>query len=671
MKNLIITTLFCAAFSYGYTQAGKAAHAGKEGIYVYNAFDPCSPSKPGKDGVVRVKVERRQQGTSYWEDAGFLIAPESPGQLTALYHRYQKYVLAKEFLHPEILPYLWESYKANPRWDSLGVYMNDRAAALAMGFLLLDTAALRGVIYEYQVSGLDKTGKVISSKVSNTTSWPDVSAFPSAPSLVRAEGDNFSVQIDWSLKGGKRPQFFKVFRKTNVLDAYELIGNQFSISRISKTDSFVMSMKDVSVAENQVYYYYVVAVDGYGNESKASDTVVAKTYNTKDLLLPQFFIARPLDGGRGVELSWKIVADQSVSGVEIFRSTKYDGEYTSIGYATGEDTAFIDPGAKPAVIYYYYMQITDRFQHVTSRSARTPVVYEDRRVPRKVRNQNAAIVNGKVQVSWTTIERNIAGYYVYRSVGMDTNYILVSQFIPAKDSVTVFIDESNPLTSPYGYSYVVTQENTSHVASEFSPPFYLESAMAAGSLPAPSLIEVQMVNGRMMITWQSLQTVSGVSGYNVLRRVNNTGNFEVVNTYPLASGTNFFTDSLVKPGNVYEYTVQVVANSGEAGSTGNTVQYAFEMDPLMPPVSFVALQTDKGVELSWDLVNKDQIKEVFVYRAVKGTKNSLKIGSVPVSTSTYTDFTAEKSKSYFYYLTSVSKNGEESEGSELNSVNME
>ncbi len=671
MRKTVALILLTAFMKWADAQLGNAAHGGGAGNYVYNAFEPCSPARPNAEGAVRVKLERRQQGITAWQEIATLTAPENLGQLTAQYHRFQKFGLAPEFLHPEVLPALWEKYKSAPRWDSLGIYMNERTAALAMAFLYVDTAAPRNIMCEYQLSAIDRAGKVISSKTSNTAAWPDAAAFPSAPVVVRAEGDPYGVQIDWSMKGGKRPQFFKVYRKGNALDAFEFIGNQFNITRQPRTDSVYMYMKDVSVADNQVYYYYVVAVDGYGNESKSSDTVVAKTYNTKDLLLPQFFIARYMPAGAGVQLTWKIVAEQSVSAIELFRSDAYDGEYKSVGFATGEDTSFIDHSIKPAKIYYYYMQVTDRFQHLTSRSARTPVVFEDTRAPRKVRNLIAAVVNGKVQVSWTTIEKNIAGYYVYRSVGMDTNYALVSTFLPAKDSLSVFVDESNALTSPYGYSYVVVQENTSHVGSGYSAPFYLESVMSAAALPAPSQLEVQLVNGRLMLTWLSMQTVSGVSGYNVLRKVNGTGTFEKINTYPLGSGTNFYTDSLVKPGNTYEYTVQVLAASGVAGASGTTVSFNFETEPLMPPAALSAVQVEKGIQLSWELNEKEGAKEVNIYRANRGDKEAMKLSAVPAAASTYTDYQAQAGKSYFYYVTSRSASGVESAKSDVKFVTVD
>lgn len=656
-------------FSFG--QIANAAHGGGLGIYVYTAFDPCSPSMPNAEGAVKVKVERRKQGTTTWAIAGTLQAPEELGELANRYHAFAGFNLAKELAKPDILPYLWQQYKKYPRWDSLNVYMNERAAGLAMGYLFVDTAIDKNTAYEYQLTALGKTGNVISTKTTNAASYPDNTIFTSAPKAVKVEGNPYQVQIEWTLKSTKRPQLFKVYRKQNILSEFEFIGNYFTTSRNARTDSASLMYKDVFISGNQVYYYYARAVDGYGNESANSDTVVTKTYNTPDLLLPQYFIAKSLGGGKGVELTWKIMAEQSVAGIELFKSETYDGEYKSIGVATATDTSFIDYGAKPATVYYYYMQVTDRFQHTTSRSPRTPALFEDTRAPRGVRNLKAEIVNGKVKVSWTSIEKNIAGYYVYRAVSLDTNYVAVSDFIPAKDSLTVFVDASNELNSPYGYSYSVIQENTSHIPSKYSPPFYLESSIKGTQLPAAAQIQAQMVNGRIMLTWANMQNVSGVAGYNVMRKANGESTYTKLNKANLGSGTNFFTDSTVKQGNKYQYGIQVIAAGGQTGEVTNTVTYDYATALPDAPTAFSVTQTDKGVLLTWDTDSKGSLKEVNIYRAERGAKDALKLGTKPATTSEYVDMTTQKDKSYFYYLTGTSTQGIESEKSEVKVITVE
>ncbi len=663
-KYFLLLLLFSAATQLD-AQVKNSAHGGGAGIYVYNLFQPCSNRKPNAEGAVKVKVERRTTGGGAWAEIGVLQAPESIGHLSAAYHRAQKFQPAKEFIHPEVIQPLWEKYQKFPRWDSLAEFLNERGASLAIGALFVDTTAAKGVSYEYQMTAFGKAGNVIGSKTSNSASYPNTTGYLSSPAMLTAEGNPQEAKIEWKFLSQRRPLFFKVFRKQNFFSDFESVGNFITLSKSDNNDEVILSCTDRAIAENQVYFYYCVAADAWGNETKSSDTVIVKTYNTKDLLLPQYFIAKSLGNGKGVELKWKIVAEQSVSGIEIFKNEKYEGDYKSIGFATGTDTSFVDLGAKPGKVYYYYIQVTDRFQHTTSRSPRTPALFEDLKAPRNIRNLNAQVVNGKVKVSWTTIEKNIAGYYVYRSVSLDTNYALVSNLIPAKDSLTVFIDESNNLSSPYGYSYSVVQENTSHAVSKFSPPFFLESAMKAEGLPPVTQLSVQNVNGRAMITWANMQGVSGVSGYEVYRKDNNAGEFVKQHKFMIGSGTNFFTDSTVKQGNTYDYAVKVVVAGGKTSALSTSVNFNFEFGAPSAPTAFTLVATEKGVQLNWDAGDKDNLKEVKIYRAERGDKDALKLNAVNNSITEYTDMTAQKGKSYFYYLTSTSNQNIESEKGEV------
>ncbi|MCX6199287.1 MAG: hypothetical protein NTY88_08715 [Bacteroidetes bacterium] len=487
----------------------------------------------------------------------------------------------------------------------------------------------------------------------------------------RIEGNNYSVKIEWRMAATKRPALFKVYKRNGSMGAFEVTENQFDISRNRSGDSIVLSFIDKAIGENQVYFYYAVAVDVYGNTSLTSDTAVAKTYNTIDILLPQYFTAKSLSKTKALQLTWKVVSEQSIAGIEVFRGEKYDGEYTSLGFVSGRDTVFVDAGVKPATVYYYYLQITDKFQHKSLKSVRAFGMLEDLNPPRPPRFVQAVLENDKVKVTWVTADKNIAGYYVYRSVGLDTNYRMVSGFIPAKDSLTTFIDADNNFSSPYGYSYSVIQENTSHAQSKFSQSFYFKSVMKADNIPSIVHLQGQNVNGLARLYWESLQNVSGVTGYNVLRRNKGIGYFVKLNAYSISASHNFYTDSTVKMGTVYEYKVNSEVISGKTTSPSAPVEFDLSNPAPLAPSGFSLAKTETGVELSWDLTHREILREVNIYRAERGAKVATKIGSINADKNSYTDLITEKGKSYFYYLTATSLDGKESEQSVAKFITIE
>lgn len=665
--TLVITaTIFAFVLN---AQTNIPAFGGSNGIYIFNPFDPCSPKKPNAKGAVKYKLERRETG-GVWQTVGVYNCPTSEGELANNYHLYYPFALGKEFTNPNNILKLWQQYNRTPRWDSLGLFFFDRVAALAMNSEFVDASAKKDTKYEYQLSELDRTDKAITSFISNQISYPNQNVFTSTPKSVSKEGTQIEAYIVWRQENSSRPVFYKVFRKDGVLGEFDLIENGTNISREKNTDKFTLTVRDRSVGANQMYFYYAVPCDAFGNEGKSSDTVMVKTFETKDILTPQYFIAENLKGKKGIRLKWKLVNTQSVAGVEVFRCDSYDGTFKKIGTATEGDTSYTDLTANPAQIYYYYLQMVDRFQGISFRTPRTSALLEDLTPPRPPRYVTAAVEGSKVKLTWATAEKNIAGYYVYRSIGQDSAYHLISPFIQAKDSATTYFDETNNLKSPYGYSYVVTEENTSHTASKFSYPAYLESQIKASDAPVAMQLQVTADKHGAMLFWDNLQNSTAVIGYKVYRRKKGENELKPISSL-ISSSRNFYSDTLIEFGNVYEYAVQTALVSGSNSSLSNTVTFAYGELKVQTPTGLMVVKGETGIDLSWNEVDVKSTKEIQIYRAERGASSPLKLGTVAAAENKYVDLTTAKSKSYFYYLTAVGNDGKVSEKSDVKFITVE
>ncbi|HLP49561.1 MAG TPA: hypothetical protein VK154_01690 [Chitinophagales bacterium] len=664
---IILLAVFATLFS---NAQNKAAFGGINGIYVFNPFDPASPKKPNAKGAVKYKLDRRETGGT-WQSVGTYNCPVSESELTNNYHKNYRFVLGKEFTNPNNILRLWQEYNKTPRWDSLAFFFYDRAAALAMCYQFIDTVARTGVSYEYQISELDKSDKVLTSLTTNAVSYPNNNVFTSAPKSSSVEGSQTQAYIVWNQENTSRPVFYRIYRKNGVQGEFEFLQNASNISRGTNSDKFTLEYRDRSVGANQMYFYYAVPCDGFGNTGKASDTVLVKTYETKDILTPQYFIAEKLPGKRGVLLKWRLNTSQSVAGIEVFRSENYDGTFSKIGVASESDTSYSDLTAAPAKIYYYYLQMIDRFQHTSVRTPRTSALFEDTRAPRAPRYLTAGMQGDKVKIQWTTADKEIAGYYVYRSLGHDSAYTLISDFIPAKDSVTTYVDESNDLKSEYGYSYAVTQENTSHVASKQSYPAYLPSQMKASEAPLALHLQVGAGKQGAMLFWDNMQNMNGVIGYIVYKRKKGDGEMKPVSEGMLSASRNFYADTLLELGNVYEYAVQTMMVSGNNSAMSDVVSYTYGDLSVVIPVGLTAAYGETGVELNWTEVDKKRVKEVQVYRAERGGSSAMKLGIVANDKSQYMDMTTTAGKAYYYYLVAIGTDGTESDKSDAVFVNAE
>ncbi len=650
--------------------AGNIAHGGSAGVYFITPFTPCSADQPNIDNAVKVQVERRKQGTDSWQMIGYFASPSSKKEFAANYRIFYKFALAPEFTNPDNLSQAWDKYTKYKNWDSLRYLLYDRIIGLALGKEYLDTTAVVNTVYEYRVSEITKDGTAINPKISNPVSAPDLSVFKSAPKSGKVEQSLTEISIDWKVKTDKRIRMYKVFRKHQPMDNFEFIMNSTDLLKDGKSDSTILKMRDLSVAENQAYSYYVIAYDAYGNFSKASDTMYTKTYEMKDVLLPQYFIAKSISAAKAIQLNWKLVSDQSVSAIEIYRSNDYEGTYENIGKAVSSDTSFTDFGVDPSKVYYYYLQMIDRFQHKTLKSARTYGLQEDLNPPAPPRFVKAENEANQTKISWTTSEKNIRGYYVFRSLGLDTNFLLISDFIPHKDSVTSYSDKTLNLNSPYGYSYAVKQENTSHIQSRFSLPAYLTTKMKADSIHPVYKPEVQGINGKAMLFWDNMQNMQGVTSYNVLRRKKGEKEFNKVNKTFIPVSYNFYNDTTVKNGNIYEYSIETVVVSGEKSKPSEPVEFSLSYPPPSPPNGIELYKTKEGVLISWLSENVSPVKEYQVYRTERGSEKEERITSVPNSVSSYTDTRIQTGKSYFYHVVAVGVENENSDASEAKFISI-
>lgn len=119
-----------------------------------------------------------------------------------------------------------------------------------------------GKIYLFMVKSIDASGvKSPDSEIIQGQTFP----VPEAPKGIKVEQlQNGAVKVEWS-SAGTHIAYYKVFRRY-----YLFITNE-----ISKTPQTYYI--DTKVKPNTTYYYWVRAVDKYGQESPDSQTVSLKT----------------------------------------------------------------------------------------------------------------------------------------------------------------------------------------------------------------------------------------------------------------------------------------------------------------------------------------------------------------------------------------------------------
>ena len=161
-------------------------------------------------------------------------------------------------------------------------------------------------------------------------------------------------------------------------------------------------------------------------------------------------------------------------------------------------------------------------------------------------------------------------------------------------------------------------------------------------LATPEIISISNVSKGVTIKWGA---VNGAVKYRVFRKRSSEDWTTVADTV-----SSSYTDSTVKSGTTYTYTVRCIASDGSdytsgEDSTGKTIKYL-----SVPSVSVINEST--GVTVKWGKVSG--VSGYYVYRKM-GTKKYEQIGKAAGnSTCSFTDTTAKSGTTYTYTVRAYS-----------------
>ena len=160
--------------------------------------------------------------------------------------------------------------------------------------------------------------------------------------------------------------------------------------RITTTAS--TSVTNTSAAIGEDYYYYVVALDANGFQSKNSNIVS----RTCDLPRPSVKVTNVASTGKP-KVTWEAV--EGAAKYEVYRATSKDGTYTRISTTTG--TSVTNNKAETGKLYYYKV----RALHANSaaNSAYSGIVSRTCDLPRPTITLDRA-GSGKPRISWAAVD---------------------------------------------------------------------------------------------------------------------------------------------------------------------------------------------------------------------------------------------------------------------------
>ncbi len=262
----------------------------------------------------------------------------------------------------------------------------------------------------------------------------------------------------------------------------------------------------------------------------------------------------------------------------------------------------------------------------------------------------------EVGLSWKPVlDSRVEGYVIYRASQPTGPYKEIAR-INGREKTT-YVDTGGFLkhledNTEYFYKIAVFSEKgvgpASHyvVGKTLPPPLSPTKITATSGLPRMVVIRWQPPNDHTVVAYNIYRGTKEKGPFKKIGRVNG-----YVNT--------IYIDKGLKDGTTYYYSVVSVNFKGVEGDILAVVKATTKFKPL-PPRNLSATPSGAGqLTIYWF---PSMTSDVVKYRIYRGsTPNSMGfIGEVPSSKLQFVDKGLEPGKTYYYYITSVDKDGLES-----------
>lgn len=605
-------------------------------------------------------IERTETSVENWIEIGKTTNPvsvdEFAGRLTALSSQFADFVFPNE----KQITQIWNIWQRTSRVDSIPYWGNIPFVKIALGTMHFDATAKLNAEYQYRISNAEN---VQQKEFTNSVYYPRVFKNDNIR-FYSSSAEMSKIFLEFRSFGESTPSAFRVFRRDNGSGSYQKIStiNGFNITN----DTLSLLSIDTSVTAYNFYNYFVLPIDLFGNEGIPSDTIFTGAYNFQNVPLPYSVQIVSDDSSDAFRLSWLLPNPEAVVSVRIFRSEIFDSGFVQIAEVAPLVNQYVDFMTEPMKRYYYYFQLTGPIGEVSPSTARFGGFHQSSVNPIPPVNIKAETLSNGVKLQWENSEDFIEGFWIYRSNGFSDSLALISNLIKEEKPFTVFSDTSEELSGKLTYLYSIRSSSTSHVLSNFSDTIAIRPEIETVP-PAPTGLNAFLQDDNSVrINWDDMTEIeSSVGYYLVLRKtIDPTGKtnseYELLIDSVLSSENNLFIDSTNEAGKTYEYVVQSIDLFGGQSALSNSIQLNYPLAEVKSPGGLFVTRDEDGVIIKWDPVSEENITEYRVYRQQRDEEMDF-LGSVqngkPLQMS---DRGVKKGELYFYSVTAVDKNQQES-----------
>ncbi len=466
---------------------------------------------------------------------------------------------------------------------------------------------------------------------------------PAKPTGLTATAGDGSVTLDWADNTDSDLKGYNVYRSTGA--TVDTAGTPLNSALIAKTDS---TFTDATAANNTTYRYAVVAIDDADQKSEASDSVTA----TPDKASPTL-ATLPLQINF-VDLPTAVSAPFTKDYGQAWTNTAgrgwvAQGTHTPLTLVGNGRLRAVRPGVnvdlrQRGLMHMQADDIPGAFTGIKASGS-----YE------------VAVPDGTYKVTVSAGDQPGATSY-------DSVHTLVVEGVTAIDAfqgtaATEFKTATVTVPVTDGRLTVDPTDGTNTKIN------YLDIDSVDVTAPAaPTGVTADAGDGKNTVTWTAA-TDSDVTGYNVYGAAGDTVTVSAatkLTATPQAETTYVHTG--LTNGAKVSYVVTAVDAAGNE-SPASTVVDATPADSTAPaaPTNLLAVPGDATVSLRWTPPTDSDVTAYRIYRSESSPvalTNPIEAGDVLE----YTDSPVLNDTDYFYVVTAVDGNGNESEPSEEKSA---
>tara|TARA_Y100001980_G_C14556780_1_gene350256 strand:+ start:13681 stop:20262 length:6582 start_codon:yes stop_codon:yes gene_type:complete len=515
----------------------------------------------------------------------------------------------------------------------------------------LDVSLQGEYTYYYRVSAVNVSGD--ESELSDMVSYtiPDTQA-PLAPINTTVVGDTDRISLIWENGGSMDVSGYNIYRNTGsapLVDSAYLYAQELGSSFI-----------DMGVLELSQYFYMVTAFDEVFNESEPGNVAFGSPLNVTPPSAPVGVTALLIDDTE-ISLTWDENMESDLFGYRVYRGL--DPEFIPFGNKVADsltEASFVDSGLEAETEYFYYITAIDVNGNESLLSLLVSTTTNQQvEFPETPQNLQALLSGTEdILLTWDNVtSTGISHYGIYRAT---TPFDLLSEATYIVDSVftTDYMDMT--LEEEVTYYYRVSSKNVNGEES-------LLSDMVSYTIPdsqsplAPINITAHGDTSMVVLGWEDGGSTD-VVGFNIYRNVGAVPLIDSTSLYAQVLGTSF-TDSGVDELAEYYYLITAFDEANNESVPGNLVfSSPLNITPPSAPDGVSALLTgDTEIMISWDANTEP---DLFGYRVYRGfisgfsPQGNLLVDSL--NDISYTDGSLEHDVQYYYYVTAVDVQGNES-----------